>query len=216
MVSSGVRTLGKLIGGWAAAFGLLAVSIIYFDEIRTHLGLKLTAEDLGVSAEAQPEPREPEVREIVRYVERPAEGSQQGKRRTATRQGGSDRDLFSQQVRLRSDGRGHFQANAQINGRTIEVLVDTGASLVAMSYEDAQAAGVTPRADEFRYVSQTANGDARFARVRLDEVRIGSISVRNVEAAVSQPGRLNTTLLGMSFLRNVRFESQGGVLTLEQ
>lgn len=216
MVSSGVKNLGKLIGGWAIAIGLVSVSIVYFEEIRSTLGLKLNPEDLGFSTAAEPQQREPEVREVIRYVERPEADVAGGKRVGQRKSNGGERELFTQQVRLRGDGRGHFQANAQINGRTIDVLVDTGATLVALTYEDAQAAGVAPRADEYRYISQTANGEARFARVRLDEVRIGSISVRNVDAAVSQPGRLNTTLLGMSFLRNVRFESQGGVLTLEQ
>lgn len=215
-ISSGAINLGKLVGGWALGLSLAAFGIMHFDDIRDTLGLKLEAGDFGIAAgEAKPEP---EVREVIRYVERPADQAEKsgpaarGSRRTS----GADEPLFKQQVRLSSGYGGHFHADASINGRTISVLVDTGATLVAMSYEDAQAAGVSVRPEDFRYVSNTANGQARFARVRLDEVRIGPVSVRNVEAAVSQPGKLNTTLLGNSFLSKVRYQVQAGTMVLEQ
>lgn len=219
MLSPGLLNLAKLVGGWSLGLGLFAVALVHQEEIRTALGLRLSPEDLGIVAETPRTEPEPVVREVIRYVEREAhprddQSAQAPAPRRRSR--GGDDELFKQQVRLRSDARGHFEANASINGRTVGVLVDTGATLVALSYEDAVTAGVAPRADEFRYVSNTANGQARFARVRLDEVRIGPISVRDVDAAVGQPGKLGTTLLGMSFLSKVRFESRGGVLTLEQ
>jgi aspartyl protease family protein len=119
-------------------------------------------------------------------------------------------------VSLQRDRDGHFRADAEINGRSVGVLVDTGATLVAMSYEDAVTAGISVRSGDFRYVSNTANGQARFARVTLDQVKIGSVVVRNVPAAVSEPGRLGTTLLGMSFLGQLRVEMKNGRLMLEQ
>lgn len=215
-LSSGSTNLIKLIGGWSLGLGVAAFSVIHFEEIRSTLGLKLDPADFGVTAEA-PKP-EPEVREVIRYVERPGDA---GQTRTQTgqaprRANAANDDLFKHQVHLRGDHYGHFNADAQINGRSISVMVDTGASLVSMSYEDAMAAGVSVRPDDFRYVSNTANGQARFAKVRLDEVRIGIISVRNVEAAVSQPGKLNQTLLGNSFLNKVRYSVQGGMMVLEQ
>lgn len=218
MVSSGVKNLAKLVGGWALAFGLVAFTIVNFDEIRTSLGLKLNPEDFGVVAEDRPEP---EVRTVIKYVERDA-GDERGRAQSPERQRGRPQasrraePLFNQSVQLPRGRDGHFHANASINGRTIPVLVDTGATLVALSYEDAQAAGVSVNAGDFRYVSNTANGQARFARVTLDQVRIGNVSVRNVEAAVSQPGKLSTTLLGMSFLGQLRMEMKGALLVLEQ
>lgn len=216
MVSSGVKNLVKLIGGWGLAFGLAAVTIVHFDEIRTALGLKLNPEDFGVVAE---ERAEPEVRTIIKYVDREpgsAPGQRSERRGSLSPASRPEEPLFNQSVQLPRGRDGHFHANASINGRTIPVLVDTGATLVALSYEDAQAAGVSVNAGDFRYVSQTANGQARFARVTLDQVRIGNVSVRNVEAAVSQPGKLGTTLLGMSFLGQLRMEMKGALLVLEQ
>ena len=213
MLSSGTRNLAKLVGSWTLAAGVLAFSLINMEEIRTRLGLTLSPEDLGMTADARPEP---EVRTVIQYVESPP--VDRGDERRKRPSGGANRDaeLFKLSVALPRSRDGHFHADAQINGRSVPVLVDTGATLVAMSYEDAQSAGISVRPDDFRYVSNTANGQARFARVTLDTVRIGSVSVHNVAAAVSQPGKLNTTLLGMSFLGQLRMEMKDGLLILEQ
>lgn len=215
MVSSGLKNLLKLIGGWALSLGLLAFTVVNYEEIRTALGLKLNPEDFGIVAAEQRS--EPEVRTVIQYVERDPGENDRGQPRSRTPQRGrkSD-DIFKLSVELPRGRDGHFHANADINGRSIPVLVDTGATLVAMSYEDARAAGVSVGAGDFRYVSNTANGQAKFARVTLDQIRIGNVSVRNVEAAVSQPGKLSTTLLGMSFLGQLRMEMKGGTLVLEQ
>ena len=121
-------------------------------------------------------------------------------------------------VELRAGSYGHFEANAQLNGRTIQVMVDTGASLVALTYEDAERAGIFVRNSDFTHRSQTANGIAKFAPVMLDRVSIGDITVRNVQAAVSERGKLQTSLLGMSFLGKLsRTEMRkGGVLVLQE
>ncbi|MGE0698407.1 MAG: TIGR02281 family clan AA aspartic protease, partial [Hyphomicrobiaceae bacterium] len=215
-VSTGQNNLVRLVGGGAVALGVTAAVIMHFDEVRTALGLKLEPEDFGVAASA---PRaEPEVREVIRYVEREPEGADgRPRQRRASRPASApEQPLFTRSAELRRGYDGHFHADATINGRTIPVLVDTGATLVALSYEDAQAVGISPPASAFRYVSNTANGQARFARVTLDQVRIGNVLVHNVAAAVSQPGKLGTTLLGMSFLGQLRMEMKGGTLVLEQ
>jgi aspartyl protease family protein len=112
---------------------------------------------------------------------------------------------------------GHFLAKADINGRDVDVMVDTGASLVALSYEDAQRAGIFVNPSDFTHAAQTANGITRVAPVTISEVQIGNISVRNVEAVVSQRGASQRTLLGMSFLgRLSRVEMRGTTLVLEQ
>ena len=92
----------------------------------------------------------------------------------------------------RAQGRrhGHFHARAEINGRPIDVMVDTGASIVALTYEDARRAGVYVRDSDFTHRVSTANGLARVAPVTIDRVSIGDITVRNVPGAVTEPGKL--------------------------
>lgn len=118
-------------------------------------------------------------------------------------------------VEIRAGAHGHYLTSIEINGRPLDVLVDTGASMIALTYEDARRAGVSPREGDFTQRVQTANGVARYAPVKLDRVRLEHIELTNVTAAVAEPGRLNTTLLGMSFLgRLQRVDIQAGVLTL--
>jgi aspartyl protease family protein len=120
-------------------------------------------------------------------------------------------------VVLRAGSHGHFSTTAYLNGRPVQVLVDTGASMVALSYEDAERIGVFVRPSDFTARARTANGPVRMAPVVLDSVSIGDIELSNVEASVSEPGRLGTTLLGMTFIgRLSRTEMRNGVLTLEQ
>jgi aspartyl protease family protein len=217
MLSSGVRNLAKMVGGWTLALGLTAFTVANFEDIRAQLGLRLEPEDFGIAArdDTVRQAPEPEVRTIVKYIEREPQPPTDA--RPATRARSSrDEDLFRSTVSLERGSDGHFRANAEINGRSIGVLVDTGATLVALSYEDAAAAGISVGTSDFRYVSNTANGQARFARVTLDQVRIGNVVVRNVPAAVSEPGRLGITLLGMSFLGQLRMEMKNGRLILEQ
>ncbi len=97
------------------------------------------------------------------------------------------------------------------------MLVDSGASIVALSYDDARRAGVYVRDRDYTQRVSTANGQARVAPVVLDRVSIGDITVRNVPAAVSEPGSLGTSLLGMSFLgRLQRVEMRAGTLVLQE
>lgn len=119
-------------------------------------------------------------------------------------------------VELRADAGGHFMTDAYVNGRRVGVMVDTGATIVALSNEDAAAAGIFPRASDFTGRANTANGVSRVAFVILDTVAIGDITVRGVRAAVAEPGRLTTSLLGMSFLGKLRrAEISRGTLVLE-
>ena len=106
-------------------------------------------------------------------------------------------------VVLAADPRGHFLAEPSINGVKIRSLVDTGASVVALSSEDAQRAGVFPAGADYQIPVSTANGVVKAAAVRLREVRIDNIVLRDVDAMVMPQGRLSGTLLGMSFLRRL-------------
>jgi aspartyl protease family protein len=118
-------------------------------------------------------------------------------------------------VELRADRAGHYAANMEINGRRFDGMVDTGASLVMLTYDDAQRAGIYLRPSDFTMHMQTANGIAKAAPVSIDRLAIGNITVRNVQAAVGEPGLLTTNLLGMSFLKRLRkFEISSGTLTL--
>ena len=122
---------------------------------------------------------------------------------------------FERSLSLRAGTNGHFNTRAEMNGRSVDVMVDTGASLVSLSYEDARSAGIYLNDADFKYRSSTANGTARIAIVTLDRVQIGDIEVRDVQAAVAEPGKLGTTLLGMSFLSKLRrFEMRGSELLL--
>jgi len=120
-------------------------------------------------------------------------------------------------VEINAERNGHFNTEADINGRPIAVMIDTGATMVALSYEDAEAAGIYLNDTDFTRAVSTANGVARVAPVTLDRVSIGDITVRNVPAAVAERGRLKTSLLGMSFLSRLsRFDMRSGRLVLQE
>jgi aspartyl protease family protein len=120
-------------------------------------------------------------------------------------------------VRIRSDRSGHYVSDVDFNGRRFRAIVDTGATLIAIRYEDARALGLITPSDRFDIRVNTANGEARAKRVQLRSVRIGAIQIDNVEAMVLDEGMLGQNLLGMSFLRRLsRFEVKRGVLELER
>lgn len=102
------------------------------------------------------------------------------------------------QVVLRRAGDGHFHADVTVNGKTIRMLVDTGASTIALSVDDATRIGIDVNALSFTTSVSTANGIASAATVRLEEVRLGPIMRRDVRATVTR--NLEGSLLGMSFL----------------
>jgi aspartyl protease family protein len=117
---------------------------------------------------------------------------------------------------LKAGNGGHYVVSASINKTNIDVMVDTGASVVALSYDDAQRAGLRPNTLNFNVPVSTANGSVNAARAKLDRVEIDTVRVDNVDALVLPQGALNGTLLGMSFLSKLRsFQSEGGVLTLK-
>jgi len=119
-------------------------------------------------------------------------------------------------VTVSADLRGHFVVHPTLDGRRVRMLVDTGASILALSHEDAQIAGVRVSPRDFTGRIATANGVVQAAPVRIGEVRIGDIVVRNVEGVVLPPGKLGTSLLGMSFLKRLGgFEIAQGRLVLK-
>jgi len=124
-------------------------------------------------------------------------------------------DLYAV-TEIKGGTNGHFITDAYVNNQTLRVLVDTGASAVALSYEDADRVGLTPRLLTFDVPVSTANGVVKAARAKLSKVEIDNVRVDNVDALVLPQGALQGTLLGMSFLSRLSsFGSENGTLTLK-
>ncbi len=98
------------------------------------------------------------------------------------------------------DGLGQFHTAVEIAGQRLPAMIDTGASYVSLTYEDADRLGIRPASADFRYAVSTANGRAAVAKVDLPSIRLGSIEVRDVPALISERGQLGQSLIGMSFL----------------
>lgn len=116
-------------------------------------------------------------------------------------------------VVLGSDKNGHFISSGSINGSAVRFLVDTGATMVSMSVEDARRAGVNYLAGERGY-SQTANGVAPVYKVKLGQVTLGDITLRDIDGVVHENSALPVVLLGMSFLGKLEMRREGDSLTL--
>jgi aspartyl protease family protein len=120
-------------------------------------------------------------------------------------------------VVLTANDYGHFHADAEINGRKVDFMLDTGATFVALSYETAQALGLAPQNMRFSGRSTTANGVARVASTIIDAIRIEGIIVKEVPAVVAEPGRMTQNLLGMSFIKQLSgFQLNGASLTMKE
>lgn len=127
------------------------------------------------------------------------------------------RQLTGRRIQVDMDRRGHFLAEFKINGRRVQAMVDTGATLVAMNRSTASRIGIDMTNADFRYEVNTANGSARAASTRIASLQIGRIVVEDVEAVVLEDTSLNNTLIGMSFLKRLgRFRIEHGTLILEQ
>lgn len=115
-------------------------------------------------------------------------------------------------VTLSADERGHFMVQGQINGGIMRMMVDTGASMVSMSASDAVRLGIDYKKGEQGYVN-TANGVAPVYKVRLNSVKVGDISLNQVDGLVQEKG-LPFTLLGMSFLNRTEMRRDGDQMVL--
>ncbi|HVY57652.1 MAG TPA: TIGR02281 family clan AA aspartic protease [Xanthobacteraceae bacterium] len=128
----------------------------------------------------------------------------------------SSSTVSSSTVTIRRGRNGHYQVDAVVDGRHVDFLVDTGATSIVLTSEDAAKLGIFPAARDYAGLAQTANGTVRFARAELNRVEIGGIVVRNVAATVLPEGVLAQSLLGMSFLSRVRWQQERDRLVLEQ
>jgi len=109
---------------------------------------------------------------------------------------------------------GHFTSGGAINGRPVQFMVDTGATLVAISQSEAERIGLDWR-NAPQALTQTANGAVPVHRVSLSAVRVGEVEVANVEAVV-MPAQMPYVLLGNSFLGRFQMRRDNDVLRLER
>ncbi|WP_245445797.1 TIGR02281 family clan AA aspartic protease [Metarhizobium album] len=120
-------------------------------------------------------------------------------------------------VQLQADERGHYAGTFRVNGKSIDGLIDTGATYVAINESTARRLGFSGNGLDFRYAVNTANGQTRAAHISLDRMEIGTIRVRDVEAFVLRDNALSGTLVGMSFLKKLdSYRVAGGILQLKQ
>jgi aspartyl protease family protein len=118
-------------------------------------------------------------------------------------------------VEVGRSGDGDFSVAAQVNGARVEMVLDTGATSVVLTRDDAKAAGLPLEVLNYTVNIDTANGRTRAAPVTLDRIALGGLEERSVEALVVQPGQLKTSLLGMSFLNRLQsWEVSGDRLLL--
>lgn len=119
------------------------------------------------------------------------------------------------EVEIRAASNGNFYSKAEMNGTRIDVLIDTGASYIALPHKVAEQLALDPLNLDYNVQMRTANGISMGAFVDLDEVTVAGITVNNVRAVVSQPGALGITLLGMSYLSRIgTFKVAGNTLIL--
>ncbi len=118
------------------------------------------------------------------------------------------------EVRLQQSHGGHYVTPARINNRPVSVMVDTGATTVAMSLPQAKALGIDYRNGALTPIS-TANGYTEGYLVNLRSVTVGTVTVNNVDALVSVGDFPKTILLGNSYLSKVKMFRENGVLVLQ-
>ncbi|WP_319530572.1 TIGR02281 family clan AA aspartic protease [uncultured Cohaesibacter sp.] len=117
---------------------------------------------------------------------------------------------------LRANAGGHYVAKAHINDRPIRVMIDTGATVVILTYEDAKKLGLRPLKSDFTVPVNTVNGRLYNAEAQLHSVRIGEAEERSIRALIAPEGALGISLMGMSFLKKLKsFRISNGELILE-
>jgi aspartyl protease family protein len=127
------------------------------------------------------------------------------------------KSALSGEERIDMNAQGHFIAQFRMNGRPVEAMVDTGATMVAINRSTARRLGINVAPADFKYSVSTANGQIKVARAVIQSIEFGGVRVRDVEAAVLDDRALEGTLLGMSFLRELRsFRVEDNELILKQ
>lgn len=120
----------------------------------------------------------------------------------------------SREVKIFRNPKGSYTTVGSINGRTVDFLVDTGASAIAMNGAEARRLGLTYRVDGEPVGITTASGVVRGHRVTLERVSVGEITLRNIEALVIDGEQPQQVLLGMTFLNRVELQQEGSAMVL--
>lgn len=127
--------------------------------------------------------------------------------------GGAPATAQGREIVISAGPGGHFIASGAINGKPVQFMVDTGATMLAMSQSDAQRLGLDLK-NARRGMSQTANGPVPVQQVSLTRVRVGEVEVSNVDAVVL-PAAMPHVLLGNSFLGRFQMRRENDVMRLE-
>lgn len=117
------------------------------------------------------------------------------------------------EVQLEANRQGHYLANGTINGHTVTFFLDTGATMVSVPQRIAEEAGLSRGA---RGRARTAAGTIDIWRSTIDQLSLGAIKLRNVQATINPAMDMDKVLLGMSVLGEVDFSQESGTLTLRQ
>ncbi|AOF82131.1 clan AA aspartic protease, family protein [Methyloversatilis sp. RAC08] len=123
-------------------------------------------------------------------------------------------DAGAAAIHLNADSQGHFLSDGAINGTPVRFLLDTGATVIALGRSDALRANIRTASAPAMAV-QTANGVVRAWRVKLVSVKLGGVTLSNVDAAVMETD-MPHVLLGMSFLNRMDMQRTGQIMTLRQ
>ncbi|PWJ93676.1 MULTISPECIES: TIGR02281 family clan AA aspartic protease [Mesorhizobium] len=124
---------------------------------------------------------------------------------------------MGRKVVVAADERGHFSSAFKLNGRQIDGMIDTGATLVAINTSTARKIGLSLNASDFSHEVSTANGTIKAAVAMIDRLQIGSITVNDVQTIVLDDRALRTNLIGMSFLNRLdKYQVENGTLLLVQ
>lgn len=132
------------------------------------------------------------------------------------------RELMPNQARITGDGNiairagenGHFYVEALVNGVAVNFMIDTGASDLLLSKEDAIRAGIPMHSLSFTRIYNTANGTTTGAGVTINSIKIGNFTLNNFPASVNG-GKMDNSLLGMSALRKLGgFRVEGNTMII--
>ncbi len=120
----------------------------------------------------------------------------------------------SGKITMTADVQGHFYTTGTINGTSVRFLVDTGATMISLGATDARRIGLDFNRGQ-KALSNTANGQVVVSKVQVDTVRIGDVTLHNIDALIHQ-NEMPIALLGMSFLNRMEMQRDGSTMTLKK
>lgn len=127
-------------------------------------------------------------------------------------------EITGEPMTIRKSDDGHFWVSAEVNGRPMRFMIDSGATFTAISTEAAKAAGIEPGGLGLKTVMETANGMVEADRATIADLRVGSLTMRDHDVLISD-GLGETNLLGMNFLSELeswRVEGSSMILVPRQ